>query len=153
MTDKHAQALVGCAGWTIPRADASAFPEDGSHLQRYAHLFPVVEINSSFYKPHQRATYARWAESVPDHFRFSVKVPRMITHDGKLLDYARHLERFAEEVGGLEDKLGCVLVQLPPKLVFDAGAAEDFFVAMKKKFGGMIACEARHASWFGGEAS
>ena len=56
---------VGCAGWSIPREHADRFPEEGSHLARYAGRFPAVEINSSFYKPHRPATYARWAASVP----------------------------------------------------------------------------------------
>ena len=51
--------LVGCAGWSLPKACADAFPVEGSHLERYAAVFPTVEINSSFYKPHKPATYAR----------------------------------------------------------------------------------------------
>lgn len=148
MTTKQAQALVGCAGWTIPRANVDAFASEGSHLQRYAQVFPVVEINSSFYRPHQRTTYARWAESVPAHFRFSVKLPRAITHEQKLLACEDHVARFADEVGGLGDKLGCVLVQLPPKQGFDQAIADDLFRRLRTYFAGMIACEARNASWF-----
>ena len=76
--------FVGCAGWSIPRQHASYFPSEGSHLERYARFLPAVEINSSFYRPHKPATYARWAASVPDGFRFLFKLPRAITHERRL---------------------------------------------------------------------
>ena len=147
------RALVGCAGWTIPRDSAAAFPADGSHLERYAAVFGAVEINSSFYRPHQRATYERWAASVPEAFRFSVKLPRSITHDGKLAGIDEPLRRFAAEAGALGGKLGCVLVQLPPKLDFSEALAADFFARLQDTFGCMIACEARHPGWFGEAAT
>ncbi|OEZ80952.1 hypothetical protein JAB6_39860 [Janthinobacterium sp. HH104] len=139
---------IGTAGWSISSAAASHFPLDGSHLQRYAQVLDCVEINSSFYRPHQPATYARWADSVPDHFRFSVKLPRSITHERRLRDGEAELDRFASEVGELGNKLGCVLVQLPPSLRFEADVAFDFLTALRQRFDGMLACEARHPSWF-----
>jgi uncharacterized protein YecE (DUF72 family) len=147
------KALVGCAGWTIPREAAPSFPSEGSHLERYAGRFPVVEINSSFYRPHQPKTYARWAASVPDGFRFSVKLPRSITHDAKLEGVEELLRQFVSEAGALGDKLGCVLVQLPPSLQFDQALAGSFFALLKESFGCMIACEARHPTWFGDDAT
>ncbi|HEY9423039.1 MAG TPA: DUF72 domain-containing protein, partial [Thermoanaerobaculia bacterium] len=78
--------LVGCAGWSLPRAEQAEFPETGSHLERYASRFGAVEINSSFHRPHRPATYARWSASVPASFRFSVKVPKTITHGLRLRD-------------------------------------------------------------------
>lgn len=143
-----ARLLVGCAGWTIPREAGAAFPVDGSHLERYASVFGTVEINSSFYRPHQAKTYERWAASVPDEFRFAVKLPRSITHDARLVGIDQALAQFAAQAGALGDKLGCVLVQLPPKLAFDAGVAADFFARLQQTFACTIACEARHPSWF-----
>jgi uncharacterized protein YecE (DUF72 family) len=78
--------FIGCAGWSIARAHAQAFPEAGTHLKRYAQLLPAVEINSSFYRPHRPQTYARWAASTPQTFRFAVKLPRAITHTHRLRD-------------------------------------------------------------------
>ena len=144
---------IGTAGWSLSSAAASHFPLDGSHLQRYARVLPCVEINSSFYRPHQPCTYARWAASVPEHFRFSVKLPRSITHERRLRDCAAELERFAAEVIQLGNKLGCVLVQLPPSLRFDGDVAAAFFHALRQRFDGMLACEARHASWFAAGAT
>jgi len=143
-----AAPLIGCAGWNIPKEAAAAFPPGGSHLERYAAVFPMVEINSSFYKPHQPKTYARWADSVPAGFRFSVKVPRAISHDAQMRDIDGLLARFASEVKELKDKLGCLLVQTPPKLGFHDETARDFFLKLYDTFGCMIACEGRHPSWF-----
>ena len=142
------RTLVGCAGWCIPRDATAAFPAEGSHLERYAAVFGAVEINSSFYRPHQPKTYERWASSVPDDFRFSVKLPRSITHDAKLAGIDEPLAQFGRETGALGDKLGCVLVQLPPKLGFDAALARDFFERLQGTFGCTIACEARNPAWF-----
>ena len=144
---------IGCAGWSIDRQSAPRFPGDGSHLQRYAAVLTAAEINSSFYKPHQATTYARWADSVPADFRFSVKLPRSISHDQKLVDIDELLARFAAEAGTLGDKLGCVLVQLPPSLTLQPAAADDFFARLHDSFGCMLACEARHGSWFSDEAT
>jgi uncharacterized protein YecE (DUF72 family) len=140
---------IGCAGWTLPRAAIDSFPAEGSHLERYAAVFNAVEINSSFYRPHQPKTYARWAAATPPHFRFAVKLPKAITHEARLIGAEDVLARFAGEVDGLGEKLGCILVQLPPKLALDTDAASATFAALHARFDCMIACEARHASWFG----
>ncbi|WP_193315518.1 DUF72 domain-containing protein [Janthinobacterium aquaticum] len=144
---------LGTAGWSISSAAAAPFPPEGSHLQRYGSVLNSVEINTSFYRPHQPATYARWADSVPDDFRFSVKLPRQITHELRLTQCDAELARFAGEVGHLGDKLGCVLVQLPPSLRFDAAVAQEFLTRLRQQFGVMLALEARHASWFGEDAT
>ncbi|AQR68799.1 hypothetical protein BZG29_10945 [Janthinobacterium sp. LM6] len=144
---------IGTAGWSLSSAVASRFPLDGSQLQRYAQVLDCVEINSSFYRSHQSATYARWAASTPEHFRFSVKLPRSITHERRLRDGAAELDRFAGEVMQLGNKLGCVLVQLPPSLRFEADVAAAFFQALRQRFGGMLACEARHPNWFAAQAT
>jgi len=123
----------------------------GTYLQRYAERLPAVEINSSFYRPHKPATYARWAASVPPGFRFSVKVPREITHIRKLTGATEALDRFVAEVRALGDRLGPVLVQLPPSLRFDAAREEAFFDSVRKRFDGDVVCEPRHASWFSDE--
>jgi uncharacterized protein YecE (DUF72 family) len=135
--------LVGCAGWSLRQEQAADFPVEGSHLERYATVFPAVEINSSFYRPHRPQTYARWAASVPDGFRFSVKLPRTITHDARLAGVDELLDRFLLEAGELGPKLGCVLVQLPPKGSFDPALAADFLPRLRARFPCMLALEAR----------
>ena len=146
------QVRVGCAGWSLPRAAWPEFPDDGTHLQRYAARLNAAEINSSFYRPHQSATYARWAASVPDNFRFSVKLPKTITHQLRLQGCAPLLDAFLTQVGGLGDKLDCLLVQLPPSLAFDAAVVQDFLRALRKRHTGPVALEPRHGSWFSAPA-
>lgn len=140
--------FVGCAGWSVPSALAGRFPDEGSHLQRYAQRFNAVEINSSFYRAHQPATYRRWAASVPQDFRFSVKMPRTISHEKRLRDAARELHGFLDQVGELGDKLGCLLLQLPPSLAYAPSVALPFFDQLRRLHPGPIACEPRHPSWF-----
>lgn len=144
---------VGCAGWTIPAAAKDSFGAGASHLARYATRFAAVEINSSFYRPHRSASYARWAESTPPDFRFAVKVPRRITHELRL---ERAEQEFAEFLAGpqsLGAKLGVLLVQLPPSARFVAASAERFFRVARELTAVPIACEPRHSSWFGHEAA
>jgi uncharacterized protein YecE (DUF72 family) len=145
-------ARIGTAGWGIPRRHAHAFPGTGSHLERYARVLPAVEINSSFYRPHRPATYARWASSVPPGFRFAVKVPRAVTHERRLVDAAGPLARFLDEAAALGPALGPLLVQLPPSLRYDGAVAEGFLGLLRGRFAGEVACEPRHASWFTGAA-
>lgn len=143
---------IGTAGWAISSRYAELFPGAGTHLRRYALQMTCVEINSSFYRPHQQKTYERWAASTPKGFRFSVKVPKLLTHDQRLADPDETLDRFADEVSGLGDKLGAVLVQLPPSLPFDAKRASDFFAALARRVFAPAVCEPRHRSWFTPEA-
>lgn len=144
--------LVGTAGWATPRQHAALFSAAPSGLARYATRFDAVEINSSFYRPHQRKTYAHWAASVPARFRFAVKLPKAITHDAGLRGAGAALDRFAGEVEGLGAKLAVVLVQLPPSRVFEPRVAATFFAMLRRRFDCGLACEPRHASWFGAAA-
>jgi uncharacterized protein YecE (DUF72 family) len=141
---------IGCAGWSIPGEHRHLFSGAGSVLERYASRLDGVEINSSFYRPHQPKTYARWASSVPETFRFSVKVPKAITHEGALVGTAPLVDRFLGECLELGNRLGGLLVQLPPGLHFDAGKANAFFGLLRRRLPDevAIACEPRHASWF-----
>lgn len=144
--------LIGTAGWAIPAANAAAFPGAGSHLERYAAVLPAVEINSSFHRPHRRSTYERWAASTPDDFRFSVKIPKEISHTRRLVRAEEPLERFADEVAGLGGKLRVLLLQLPPKFAFDPGVADAFFRLLRHHFDAAIACEPRNQTWFAADA-
>lgn len=143
---------VAIAGWSIRTEQASLFAAEGSHLQRYASRFGAVEINSSFYGSHQQKTYARWAASVPACFRFSVKMPKWLTHERGLEDTGADLSRFLSEIRGLEGKLGCVLVQLPPGLAYEPRTVETFFASLRARYRGPLVCEPRHPTWFTGAA-
>jgi uncharacterized protein YecE (DUF72 family) len=142
------QFRIGTAGWSVPSLYLDQVPPGGSHLERYARCLNAVEINSSFYRPHRRTTYQRWAQYVPDHFRFAVKVPKAITHEAGLADCHALLDRFADEVTGLGDKLGVLLVQLPPKSALSKRIADSFFRGLRARIDIDVALEPRHASWF-----
>ncbi len=143
-----AAVVVGTAGWSIPRATASEFPGIGSHLERYSRVLRGAEINSSFHRPHARAVYERWAASTPVDFRFAVKLPRTITHEGELRRARAALTTFFEQAGGLGAKLGPLLVQLPPSLAFNGRVAGPFFAALRSMHDGDVVLEPRHPSWF-----
>lgn len=147
------QVHVGCAGWSLPRQHAAHFPAAGTHLARYAQRLSAVEINSSFYRPHRPQTYARWADAVPEHFRFAVKAPKGITHEARLRGCEGLLQRFLSEVAALGSRLGPLLIQLPPSLRFEADMAQGFFDQLRAQFDGNVVCEPRHASWFEPEAN
>ncbi|HET9694438.1 MAG TPA: DUF72 domain-containing protein [Steroidobacteraceae bacterium] len=139
--------FVGTAGWTLYKA-TEAFPADGSTLARYAQVLRGVEINSSFYRPHATATYAKWAASTPRRFRFAVKLPQAITHDDRLRRARRPLAEFLAQVAGLGRRLGPLLVQLPPSLVLEPRVAGSFFKLLREMHDGPVVCEPRHDSWF-----
>lgn len=139
---------TGTAGWSIASAHRGLAGAGASGLERYATLFDAAEINSSFYRPHRRDTYARWADTVPAHFRFSVKLPRTVTHEHALRGALPLVDDFLAQAGALGDRLGCLLVQLPPSLAFDARVAGTFFAGLRRRWPGGVACEPRHPSWF-----
>jgi uncharacterized protein YecE (DUF72 family) len=144
--------MIGTAGWAIPANDRPSFPESGTALQRYGAVLRCVEVNSSFYRPHRRSTWQRWADGVPDDFRFAAKIPKEVSHTRRLVDTGAAIDRFLAEVGGLGDKLAILLLQLPPSFAFDARATADFLRETCSRTAARIVCEPRHASWFVPEA-
>ncbi|HEX8217107.1 MAG TPA: DUF72 domain-containing protein [Allosphingosinicella sp.] len=145
-------AVIGTAGWSIASASADAFPQGGTSLERYSAHFRGVEINSSFHRSHRTATWARWAEAVPESFRFAVKLPKTISHKQKLVDCGDLIDRFLDECAGLGGKLALLLLQLPPKLGFEPALAEDFLSDLSARTRARIACEPRNPGWFAPEA-
>jgi len=139
---------IGTAGWSIPRQHAHLFGAGESTLARYATRFDLVEVNSSFYRPHQRKTWERWASEVPRSFRFTAKLPQEVSHERALRGCVACIDRFLDEVGGLGEKLGGLLLQLPRSRPLQPAVAGRFFAALRKRYAGALACEPRHASWF-----
>ena len=138
---------VGTAGWAAPPGSIQ-IAEGGSHLERYASRFSSVEINSCFYRRHRQSTYARWAQSVPDDFRFAVKLLKEVTHVRRLIDAKEPLEAFLSDTSALGAKRDVILVQLPPSLAFVREHAVAFFTLLRRLYHGRVAFEPRHPSWF-----
>ncbi|PZM15524.1 DUF72 domain-containing protein [Rhizobium tubonense] len=145
--------FVGTAGWLIPGSVAARFPTEGSALARYSAVFNAVEINSTFYRRHKLQTIQRWANSVPEDFRFSVKLPKQITHELRLADLEQPLLRFLSDIEPLGAKLGPLLCQLPPTLEFGGSEVNSGLRFMRKQHGGEIVIEPRHESWASDGAS
>jgi uncharacterized protein YecE (DUF72 family) len=146
-------SYIGTAGWSIPGTHAQHFAAEGSHLVRYAGKLNCAEINSCFYREHKPETYRKWAAAVPNDFRFAVKAPRTITHEGKLCVQGEEtLKRFLEQTGALGEKRGPVLLQIPPKQAFNAASAHSFFIMFRELYAGPAVFEPRHLSWFGDDA-
>jgi uncharacterized protein YecE (DUF72 family) len=145
---------IGTAGWTLPKEHAHHFPEQGTHLERNAAILNCVEINSSFHRPHMLKTWQRWAACTPDDFRFAVKMPKTITHQAKLINTGALLQPFLQQATGLGEKLGPILIQLPPKLAYDEGLAHEFLTTFRELYPmdagapNYAVLEPRHATWF-----
>jgi uncharacterized protein YecE (DUF72 family) len=143
---------IGTAAWSIPKQVAAEFLQPGTHLERYARVLSCSEINSSFYRSHRASTWQRWAQSVPEDFRFSVKAPKTITHQAGLACSPDQLKTFLAEANTLAGKLGVILFQLPPKLAFNLATAEVFLTILRNLHTGPTAFEPRHPTWFTAEA-
>src|SRR5690606_27385094 len=145
---RPAGARIGCAGWSIGTPQRALFGDGASMLVRYATRFDMAEVNSSFHRPHRRETWRRWAGAVPARFRFSVKLPRTISHELGLRGAGPALDRFLLEVEGMCAKLGCLLLQLPPSLALDATTVSRSRLMLRRRSDVALASEPRHASWF-----
>jgi uncharacterized protein YecE (DUF72 family) len=117
-------------------------------LSYYARQLQTVEINHSFYRMPTENLLQQWANSVPEGFRFALKVNQQITHIQRLRNCESMLKRFLEASSVLSDgdHLGPILVQLPPTFKFDKPLLEDFMSLRPPAFS--FAFEVRHASWY-----
>jgi uncharacterized protein YecE (DUF72 family) len=116
------QLWIGTSGLVLPVPNKQAFPpefQSGSRLTFYASLFNSIEVNSSFYKVPQPPTFSKWANEVPEDFRFTVKLWRGITHEPDLNFTPADVDKFMHSANQLSAKKGCLLIQLPPSLRVD----------------------------------
>lgn len=139
---------IGLAGWSNPPLHTAMRKSSQTHLEYYATHFSCVEINSSFYRPHRKSTYAAWKLSTPRAFKFAVKMPRSITHESGLRGTSRDMTQFFAGIELLQPKLAAVLIQLPPSLEFQRRLAGSFFRSVPKLPKVELVCEPRQASWF-----
>jgi uncharacterized protein YecE (DUF72 family) len=141
--------LVGTSGYNYPEWKGSFYPADlaaAKMLPYYAARFPTVEINYTFYRMPSEKILSGWVAQVPPEFRFTLKAPRRITHDAKLVGCEDLTESFCRVAGTLGGQLGALLFQLPPTLKKDLPRLNTFLASLPPKAPG--AFEFRHASWF-----
>jgi uncharacterized protein YecE (DUF72 family) len=140
--------LVGTSGWQYDSWKGSFYPADlpkRAWLAHYATLFPVVEVNNSFYRLPTEETFERWRAEVPGGFSFVVKASRYITHIRRLRDCKDSVDQFWSRAARLGDKLGPVLFQLPPNFKADPGLLGEFLAILPEPM--RAALEFRHDSW------
>ncbi|MDQ3212529.1 MAG: DUF72 domain-containing protein [Acidobacteriota bacterium] len=143
-----ARVLVGTSGYNYPEWRGTFYPEKFSTakmLDYYSARFPTVEINYTFYRIPTEKLLAGWAAGTPDHFQFTLKAPRRITHDAKLQRCEDLLQTFCRTARTLGPKLGALLFQLPPTFKKDAAVLRAFVDLLPE--GTRAAVEFRHASW------
>lgn len=139
---------IGTSGWMYKDWGERFYPKDlkTGHLSYLAREFNTVEINSSFYHLPRSSTFAKWQSEVPDHFVFAAKMSRYVTHRKRLHAVGEPIATFMARAQKLGDKLGVVLVQLPPSLKYD----KQRLVALLRLLGrkkARFAIEPRHKSW------
>ncbi len=146
-----ANAFIGTAGWNIPTHLKDRFLRLGTHLEKYSEKLNCVEINSSFYRNHSAATYSKWRSLAPEGFLFSVKLLKYFTHERRLAENGQVLKSCLNNIFALEDKLGALLVQLPPSLVYEEKVTTAFFKKLSQYCKVPVVLEPRHASWASNE--
>ncbi len=141
--------FVGTSGFSYKEWKGSFYPEDlpaSDMLRYYAERLSAVEINNTFYRMPKAAMLAQWAEQVPAGFVFVLKASQRITHQKRLKDAGGEVDYFFGQAAALGDRLGPVLLQLPPNLKKDLPRLTDFLALLPA--GARAAFEFRHASWF-----
>jgi uncharacterized protein YecE (DUF72 family) len=143
---------VGTSGYNYPEWRGTFYPEKFSTakmLEYYAARFSTVEINYTFYRIPTEKLLAGWSAGTPDHFQFTLKAPRRITHDAKLQRCDDLVQSFCRIARTLGPKLGTLLFQLPPTFKKDVQVLWAFVELLPE--GTRAAIEFRHPSWFDNE--
>jgi uncharacterized protein YecE (DUF72 family) len=149
LSDQQKIRLGACA-WSFEEWRGVFYPADlppARWLEFYAHYFPAVEIDSTFYHVPTENTLARWMESTPASFRFACKLPRAITHACHLRDCRAEFTAFLNAIDPLAPKLQVILIQLPPSFAPKAGRPllRTFIEQLPRDF--RFAIEFRHPGW------
>ncbi len=145
-----AELRIGTSGWVYGHWMGRFYPEKlpgDELLPFYARQFDTVEINFSYYRLPDRASFERWREQTPAGFRFAVKASRYLTHMKKLKDPEEPLRRLMASAEGLEEKLGPVLFQFPRWWSRNEARLQAFLEALESHPGHRWAFEFRHTSW------
>ena len=139
---------IGTSGFQYAEWKGNFYPEDLSAakmLPFYAERFSTTEINYTFHRIPATKTIDNWKAQTPEKFRFALKAPQKITHWSKLRDCADTLEYFCKVAGGLGERLGPVLFQLPPTFKKDVDVLSSFLRELPEM---RAAFEFRNESWF-----
>src|SRR5271166_719961 len=144
---------VGTSGWSYKDWVGPFYPKDSKpkdFLRISSSVFDSVEIDSSFYRIPNQSMISQWSKNSPSGFVFCPKFPKKVTHEFKLENVRTTLNFFYRTVAGLGDKLGPLVVQLPPSFKYEKGfpVLENFITTEMKTSAFRHAIEFRHKSWF-----
>jgi uncharacterized protein YecE (DUF72 family) len=141
--------LIGCSGWQYKHWRSDFYPVDlpqSRWLPYYAEHFNTVEVNNTFYRLPEQATFVAWRQQAPRGFVFAVKASRYLTHMKKLKEPAAPVELFFSRAKGLGRTFGPVLYQLPPRWPLNLARFETFLHALPRTR--RHAVEFREPSWY-----
>lgn len=144
--------LIGTSGFSYPEWKGTFYPEDlpsKKYLSFYAQHFKTTEINNTFYRIPTYQLTESWYKEVPPDFLFTLKMSQAVTHRKKLNHAEEEMERFLDASTGLKEKLGTILVQLPPYFKIDTAILEGFLQNYATK--ARLAFEFRHQTWYTNE--
>jgi uncharacterized protein YecE (DUF72 family) len=142
---------LGCSGWSYDGWKGPFYPDNLDNkywLSYYSQIFNFVEIDSTFYRIPSTFMVNNWDKRTPENFKFAVKFPKVITHDKRLKDVAKDIERFYDVMEPLYDKILVFLMQLPPSMQIAEGLdlIKNLQYILDPSF--RYAFEVRHHSWF-----
>lgn len=141
--------LIGTSGWQYDSWRGVLYPAKVPKrfwLETYADAFATLEVNNAFYRLPLRETFQGWRDRTPDGFVIAVKASRYLTHIKRLSEPGEPVQRLMDAAAGLGDKLGPVLLQLPPNMKADPGRLDACLSVFPN--GTRVAVEPRHASWW-----
>ncbi len=144
-----AHLSIGTQGWSYPDWVGPFYPEgtpSSRYLTLYAKVFRAVEIDSTFYAVPPASNFLGWYQRTPEDFRFAIKLPGELTHERRLSGGYEVLDTFTRRALLLEEKLGVILIQLPPDFTpRERPAFERFVERLSTKV--RFAVEFRHPDW------
>ena len=141
---------LGCPVWSFKGWVGNFYPKGtktSDFLREYASRLTTIEGNTTFYAIPAEKTIANWLEQTPESFRFCLKIPKAISHNGILKDYIDRAIAFVDVMRPLASRLGPMFLQLPPsyspKLMPDLATFLDAFPNDVR-----LGVEVRHLDWF-----
>jgi uncharacterized protein YecE (DUF72 family) len=141
--------LIGTSGWQYAHWTRVFYPAGLPKrlwLEHHAALLQTVEVNNAFYRLPERRVFEQWAARTPPDYVITVKASRFLSHIKRLKDPQEPVQRLMDRVAGLGDKLGAVLLQLPPTLAVDLARLDETLEHFPA--GTRVAVEPRHDSWW-----
>ena len=141
---------IGCPVWSFKGWVGNFYPEKtrpADFLHEYTRRLTTVEGNTTFYAVPSKETIDGWAAEMPDGFHFCPKIPRTISHEGKLEGHIDGALSFVEIMGQLGPRLGPMFLQLPPRYSPSLLADLEAFLADWPR-DARLAVEVRHLDWF-----